>query len=69
MSLSASNTHAFCARQDRHVSLDQTEGECREQHRCSDEACPLESKFGADRFARSLELMAASIGQPLLRMR
>lgn len=69
MSLSSAKSHAYCSRQSRHVSLDQAEGECRDQHSCSDEACPLENKFGADRFARSVELMAASIGQPFLRAR
>jgi hypothetical protein len=34
--------HAHCPLRpsDRHVSLDQTEGQCRDKHSCSDEACP-----------------------------
>jgi hypothetical protein len=58
-------SHAHCERQQRHVSLNQTEGQCRDAHNCSDERCPLESEFGGDRFTHTLNLLAASIGQPL----
>ncbi len=69
MTLSPDKSHAHCPRQDRYVSLEQTEGQCRDRHSCSDEACPLEAEFGRKRFARSIELMAASIGQPFLKAR
>jgi len=56
-------THAFCPTKSRPVSVDQTEGQCRDQHRCGDEACPLEKEFGRPRFSRAIEMMAAGIGQ------
>ena len=45
-------THAHCPTQSRHVSLDQTEGQCRGRHNCSDAACPLEKQFDRPRFSR-----------------
>ena len=57
------SAYARCETRDSFVSLKQTEGQCRDKHNCSDEACPLESKFGQERFGRALSLMAASIGQ------
>ena len=62
MKLSPDKSHAYCERQTRHVALDQTEGQCRETHACSDEACPLEKEFGRPRFGRALEMMAAGMG-------
>ena len=55
--------HAYCPTQSRHVSLDQTEGQCRDRHSCSDAACPLEKEFDRPRFSRALEMMASAIGQ------
>jgi hypothetical protein len=63
MKLSPDKSHAFCGTHACHVSLDQTEGQCRDQHSCNDEACPLEKEFGRPRFGAALEMMAASIGQ------
>jgi hypothetical protein len=60
-----SKSHAFCDRQHRHVSVEQTEGQCRDAHNCSDDICPLERNFNGDRFSQTLSLLAASIGQPL----
>lgn len=57
------SAYARCETRDRFVSLEQTEGQCRDKHNCSDEACPLENKFGQERFGRALSMMAASIGQ------
>lgn len=56
-------THAYCPTHNTHVNLDQTEGQCRERHNCNDDACPLEKEFDRPRFAKALEMMAASIGQ------
>jgi hypothetical protein len=42
--------HAYCPTQSRHVSLDQTEGQCRDRHSCSDAACPLEKEFDRPAF-------------------
>ncbi len=61
------SAYARCETRDRTVSLDQTEGQCRDKHNCSDEACPLEKKFGHQRFANALNHMAASIGQSFVR--
>ena len=55
-------SHAYCPTQTRHVSLDQTEGQCRERHSCSGDACPLEKNFQPTDFSRALEMMAAAIG-------
>ena len=63
MKLSPDKSHAYCERQSCHVPIDQTEGQCRDHHACSDEACPLEKEFGRPRFGRALEMMAAGIGQ------
>ena len=57
------SAYARCETRDRYVSLEQTEGQCRDKHNCNDDACPLESKFGKERFSKALSLMAASIGQ------
>ncbi|MFN4141516.1 hypothetical protein [Aestuariivirga sp.] len=62
MNLSPDKSHAYCTRQSCYVRLDQTEGQCRDDHNCSDAACPLEKEFGRPRFGRALEMMAAGIG-------
>ena len=61
MSFFTEKTHAFCPTHSVQVNLDQTEGQCREAHNCSDAACPLEKELGRPRFAKALDLMAASI--------
>jgi hypothetical protein len=65
MSISINPAHAYCERQDCYVSLEQTEGQCRERHGCSDAACPLEKEMGKQQFSRALNLLAASFGQAL----
>jgi hypothetical protein len=65
MSSSINSAHAHCSTQNRAVSLEQTEGQCRDRHSCSDDACPLASEFQKDRFSRTLNMLAASIGQGL----
>lgn len=63
MSISADPARAWCSRKDQFVSVEQTEGQCRDRHQCNDEACPLESEFGQGRFARALNSLAAGIGE------
>jgi len=63
MKFSPDGTHAHCATQNCYVSMNQTEGQCRDQHRCDDESCPLEKEFGRPRFGRALDLMASGITQ------
>ena len=65
VSIAMNPSYAHCSRQARTVSLEQTEGQCRDQHNCSDEACPLEKEFGQNRFGHALSMLAASIGQSL----
>ncbi len=67
MKFTADTAYAYCETHARHVPLDQTEGQCRERHNCSDAACPLEKELGRPRFGRALELMAASIGNVITR--
>lgn len=61
MSSSINSAYAHCDRKNGHVSLEQTEGQCRDKQNCDDAACPLEHEFGHNRFGKALELLAASI--------
>ena len=61
MKMSPDKTHAFCETHSCYVPLNQTEGQCRDQHRCTDEACPLEQQLGRPRFGRALDMMAQGI--------
>jgi hypothetical protein len=64
MSISVNPAHCYCKKADRYVSLEQTEGECRDANKCEDNApCPLEGEFGQDRFRRALETLGVMIGQ------
>lgn len=63
MSISINPAYAHCSTKDSFVSLEQTEGQCRDRHQCSDDACPLEKELGQNRFARALNMLAANIGQ------
>jgi hypothetical protein len=63
MSLFSNSPAAFCEKEGRSVRLDQTEGRCRDTHRCGDDPCPLECRFGEGRFASAIEMLAASLGQ------
>ena len=63
MSLFAKPESAHCPKEGRSVTLNQTEGQCRDTHRCGDDPCPLECKFDQDRFAATLDMLAASLGQ------
>ena len=69
MTFSPDRSHAFCTTQSCYVPLNQTEGQCRDRHNCSDEACPLEKQLGRSRFAHALDMMAASIGQVAEKLR
>lgn len=61
MKLSPDKSHAFCETHSCYVALNQTEGHCREEHNCSDAACPLEKQLGRPRFGRALESMAQGL--------
>ncbi len=51
----------YCERVKRNVSLEQTEGQCRERQNCSNDACPLESKFIQARFPNAFALLTPYI--------
>ena len=55
--------HAHCPTQSRAVSLDQTEGQCRERHNCADGPCPLESEFNEGRFSRAITLLLSGLNR------
>ena len=55
MKHSPDGTHAHCATHNCYVSLNQTEGHCRDDHHCNDDVCPLEKELGRPRFGRALE--------------
>jgi hypothetical protein len=65
MRISINPGYGHCERRNCYVSLEQTEGRCRDRHNCSDEECPLEKQFGRHRFGGAMGWLAASIGQPL----
>ena len=46
----------YCKNAKRNVSLEQSEGQCRE-HNCADGPCPLESEFREGRFSKALALL------------
>jgi hypothetical protein len=61
--MSSDQVYKHCERVGHAVSVSQTEGQCRDLHNCSGDACPLEKEFGQDRFGRALGLLAANINQ------
>jgi len=61
MRISVNPAAVRCPKQGCYVSLEQTEGECRERHHCSDEACPLAEQLGQNNFARILNVVADDI--------
>lgn len=63
MSISINPAYMQCPRIGRGVSLEQTEGQCRERHNCSDDECPLAEELGQNRFNRALGVLATNIGQ------
>jgi hypothetical protein len=62
MSISVNPAYRCCEKAKRYVSLEQTEGECRERHNCAEDACPLENEFGQNNFRRALEVLSTNIG-------
>jgi hypothetical protein len=53
--------YRYCARVECNVSLEQTEGQCRSRHNCSDDACPLEPQFVQAKFPSACALLAPFI--------
>ena len=54
MSISVNPGYHYCPNARRNVSLEQTEGQCRERHNCADGACPLEAELGPSQFSGSV---------------
>ena len=48
----------YCSKVEQNVPVEQTEGQCREQHNCGDGACPLEAKFTQARFPNAFAVLA-----------
>ena len=61
MSISVNPSYCHCATRGIAVSLEQTEGQCRERHNCGDDPCPLEQEFGQDRYNRALNLLVPNL--------
>ena len=57
MSIPINPGYQYCKNAKRNVSLEQTEGQCRERHNCGDGACPLEPEFKQSHFSRIFALM------------
>lgn len=57
MSIPINPGYHYCKNAKRNVSLEQTEGQCRERHNCGDGPCPLESEFKQSHFMRLFALM------------
>jgi hypothetical protein len=57
MSIPINPGYHYCKNAKRNVSLEQTEGQCRERHNCGDGPCPLESEFKQSHFSRIFALM------------
>jgi hypothetical protein len=55
MSISFNSSYIHCSKAGCGVSLEQTEGQCRQKHNCGEDRCPLEGQFGQPTFARALE--------------
>ena len=54
MSIPINPGYQYCKNAKRNVSLEQTEGQCRERHNCGDGPCPLEFELGQSQFSRAL---------------
>jgi hypothetical protein len=57
MSIPINPGFQYCKDAKRNVSLEQTEGQCRERHNCGKGPCPLESEFRQNQFSRILALL------------
>ena len=57
MNIPVNPGYHYCEKAKRNVSLEQTEGQCRERHNCGDGPCPLESELGQSRFSRVLAFL------------
>jgi hypothetical protein len=61
MSIPINPGYQFCKNAKRNVSLEQTEGQCRERHNCGDGPCPLESELGQSRFSKALAFLMPAL--------
>jgi hypothetical protein len=61
VSISVNPSYCRCSRHNINVSLEQTEGECRETHDCGDGDCPLEGQFGQNNYTRALRFLMPTL--------
>ena len=61
MRISVNPGYHYCPNAKRNVSLEQTEGQCRERHNCADGACPLESEFGQSHSSKAYDLLMPAL--------
>lgn len=55
-------TYCYCTQTKRSISLDQTEGQCRDEHGChGDQRCPLESQFNGGHRQNALEALVRAL--------
>lgn len=57
MSIPINPGYKYCNNAKRNVSLEQTEGQCRERHNCGEGPCPLVSDLGQGRFSKTLAFL------------
>lgn len=61
MSIPVNTSYCRCTRHNINVSLEQTEGECREEHNCDDGDCPLQDRFGQNNYAWALRFLMPNL--------
>jgi hypothetical protein len=57
MSITVNPGYHYCEKGKRNVSLEQTEGQCRERHNCGDSPCPVEAEFTPARFPNAFSVL------------
>ncbi len=61
MSTSVNPGFHYCPNAERNVSLEQTEGQCRERHNCADGACPLEAEFAESNRSKAYDFLVPAL--------
>jgi hypothetical protein len=63
MGININPGYHYCNTTGQNVATEQTEGECRDQHSCSDVVCLLETKFTPARWPNAFSLLAPFPGE------
>ena len=61
MSTTVNPGYHYCPSTERNVSLEQTEGQCRERHSCADGACPLEAEFAQSNKSKAYDFLMPAL--------